>query len=136
MSPLLRHSPALGLCPGRAAISVGQVILTAGHAACALRLCMASSVLHVLCEYCMLFSLAHAQSLALFQAEHIEAGADLSSMPRGQEAHADAGLMLIPAVMFAANIPPYAVGGALLIVGALMVANVAKIPWDRIGQVQ
>ncbi len=41
-----------------------------------------------------------------------------------------------PAVMVAANIPPYAVGGALLIVGALMVANVAKIPWDRIGQVQ
>ena len=38
-------------------------------------------------------------------------------------------------VTSAANIPPYAVGGALLIVGALMVANVAKIPWDRIGQV-
>lgn len=37
--------------------------------------------------------------------------------------------------LHAANIPPYAVGGALLIVGALMVANVAKIPWDRIGQV-
>ncbi len=34
----------------------------------------------------------------------------------------------------AANIPPYAVGPALLIVGSLMVANVAKIPWDRIGQ--
>ncbi len=25
-------------------------------------------------------------------------------------------------------------GPALLIVGSLMVANVAKIPWDRIGQ--
>lgn len=36
----------------------------------------------------------------------------------------------------AGNIPPYAVGGALVIVGALMVSNVAKIPWDRIGQVR
>lgn len=32
------------------------------------------------------------------------------------------------------SIPPYAVGPALIIVGSLMVANVAKIQWDRIGQ--
>ena len=34
----------------------------------------------------------------------------------------------------AASIPPYAVGPALIIVGSLMVANVAKISWERIGQ--
>jgi hypothetical protein len=46
------------------------------------------------------------------------------------------GMLLTYIIAPAANIPPYAVGGALLIVGALMVANVAKIPWDRIGQVR
>ena len=40
----------------------------------------------------------------------------------------------VPLCCATANIPPYAVGPALLIVGSLMVANVAKIPWDRIGQ--
>lgn len=53
-----------------------------------------------------------------------------ASIPKGRQT-ANV-LLAIPA----ANIPPYAVGGALLIVGALMVANVAKIPWDRIGQVR
>lgn len=40
----------------------------------------------------------------------------------------------VPPPSFAASIPPYAVGPALIIVGSLMVANVAKISWERIGQ--
>ena len=111
-----------------------QVISTACHAA----LCLIAMQGSIICAACAVRTLhavlvAQAQSLALYQAEHKQ-GAGLSSLPRVQEVHA--GLTMILAVMFAANIPPYAVGGALLIVGALMVANVAKIPWDRIGQVQ
>ena len=33
----------------------------------------------------------------------------------------------------AASIPPYAVGPALLVVGSLMMMNVASIPWSRTG---
>ena len=31
----------------------------------------------------------------------------------------------------AANIPPYAVGPALIAVGALMMMNIVRIPWDQ-----
>ena len=35
--------------------------------------------------------------------------------------------------MLAASIPPYAVGPALLVVGSLMMMNVASIPWSKTG---
>ncbi|KAL4442024.1 hypothetical protein ABPG77_011285 [Micractinium sp. CCAP 211/92] len=33
-----------------------------------------------------------------------------------------------------ATVPPYATGPALILVGALMIINIVKIPWDRVGE--
>ncbi|KAL4443804.1 hypothetical protein ABPG75_011541 [Micractinium tetrahymenae] len=33
-----------------------------------------------------------------------------------------------------ATVPPYATGPALILVGALMMINIVKVPWDRVGE--